>query len=131
MPASDLRLWQIDDETVELGGRDQLAAQPTVRLALTRSEFEHRLLVVRLGRRAIELVRLNIDMTGGAHHLAAALGNDAVDAVDDRRPHNAGAERHIEHFARPVRMYIGDFRHRFPIGWTQGKWVERGKRQPI
>src|SRR5438045_6666349 len=101
MPASDLRLWQIDDETVELGGRDQLAAQPAVWLALTRSEFKHRLLVVRLRRSAIELVRLHIDMARSAHHLAAALGNDAVDAVDDRRSHDARAERNIEHFARP------------------------------
>src|SRR5205807_698792 len=80
-PPSDLRLGQIDDQTVELGGDDQLAAQTAVRAALARSEFEHRLLVVRLCRGSAELVLLDIDVTGRAHHLAAAFGDNAVDAV--------------------------------------------------
>src|SRR5947209_20301522 len=105
----------MDDETVEFGGRDQLATQTAVRLALARSEFEHCLLVVGHRRGSLELVRLDINVAGGAHHLAAAFSDDAVDAVDDRCPHDTGPERNIEHFARPIEMNISDFGHGFPI----------------
>src|SRR6516162_2066418 len=66
-PPSDLRLGQVNDETVKFGCDDQLAAQTAVRPALARGEFEHRLFVVRLPRGLAELVFLDIDVTGGAH----------------------------------------------------------------
>src|SRR6516225_8536693 len=118
-PPSDLRLWQVDDETLEFWGDDQLAAQPAVRPALARGEFEHRLLVVRLRRRSAELLLLDIDVAGRAHHLAAAFGDDAVDAVQDRPPHHAGADRDVEHLPCPVGMNIRDLGHGLPIGWIR------------
>src|SRR6516162_5502761 len=118
-PPSHLRLWQVDDETLEFWGDDQLAAQPAVWPALARGEFKHRLLVVRLCRRSAELVFLDIDVTGGAHHLATAFGNDAVDAVEDRAAHHAGADRDIERLSRPVGVNIRDLGHRLPIGWIR------------
>src|SRR6516162_5382020 len=118
-PASDLCLGQIDDETVELGGDNQLAAQPAVRPALARGEFEHRLLVVRLCWRAAELVLLDIDMAGRAHHLAAAFGDDPVDAVEDRAAHHAGADGNIELCPCPGGMNIRDLGHLVPISWVR------------
>ena len=47
----------------------------TVRQALARSEFEHRLFVLGLCQRAAQLVILDIDMAASGQHLDAALAN--------------------------------------------------------
>src|SRR5579864_2036457 len=99
------------DEPLHLGAHHQLAAEPAVRAALAGGEFEHLVLGVLHLWSAGEIGLLDIDVAGGAHRRAAAFGDDAVDTVEDRGLHDAGADRHLQLVARPVGMDVNDLGH--------------------
>src|SRR5438874_4572468 len=90
---SGLGLRQIDDQPLHLRRYDELAGEAAVGPPRAGGAFEHRVLVGLHRGGLRQLVFADIDMAGGAHAGAAALGDDAVDPVKHRGLHDAGAFR--------------------------------------
>src|SRR3954453_5124193 len=113
-PAADrsaLALRNAHHETGERRLHLDLAGQPAVGQPLCGSAVEQRILVI---RHRIELRGpgvVDIDVAGGAHGIAAAFSNDAVDAIGQRRQHDAGAVLGLHALAAVVGMNEGDRRH--------------------
>src|SRR5262245_54617542 len=76
-PCSWLLLRRVHDEPVEVVGHRDLAGQPAGRAPVGHAEVEHGVLeVTRLTDPLGELGR-DVDVAGGARHVAAALPDDA------------------------------------------------------
>src|SRR2546421_663093 len=74
---SQLPVRQAEDQTIEIGGELDLAGQPAVGPPFGGGAVQQRVLIVAHGRQTGEPALVDIDMTSGAHGVAAAFRQDS------------------------------------------------------
>src|ERR1700738_4532277 len=108
---SNLPVRQAQHETVELCCQLDLAGQPAVRAALGGRTIKQRIFLVGHRRPPREPGFVDISVAGGAHGVAAAFGDDAIEAVLRGSQHGAFAVAGLDAFAGAVGKDEGDDRH--------------------
>src|SRR5687768_9864726 len=98
-------------QSLHRGSHDELTAEAAVGPALAGGAIEHLVLDGPELRRSGEVSLLDIDVAGGAHQRAAALGDDALYVVGEGGLHDAHADRDVEDITPAVGMNIGDLGH--------------------
>src|SRR3954452_1053592 len=109
---SVLAFRQADNKPVERLGHGDLAGQARIGLR-QRREAQHAGLLRARWRRTSGAKPgfIDIDMTGGAGALAAAIGVDTGDVVVDGAAHDRTPDRHLDKVLAPAMFDVGDFRH--------------------
>jgi len=85
----------VDHQAVERGRHVELATQTAIGFPGRRRGLEHRVLIFRGRFQKREELFLDVDVAGGALAIAAAFGDDAVDAVLHGAFHDGVAYRNI------------------------------------
>jgi len=98
------------DEAIERRLDLDLAGKPRGRLGLE-GEVEHVLFFGRALGQALEPRLVHIHVAGRAGARAAALGNDAGNAIADRGLHDGRADLGLDLMGGAVVLDVGDLRH--------------------
>src|SRR5436190_2038689 len=111
MPPSQLPVRQAEDQTIEIGGKLDLAGQAAVGLPFGGGAIQQRILIAAHGRQTGEPGLVDIDMAGGAHGVAAALRQDSAEIVARRGLHRAFARARLDLLPASVGMDEDDAWH--------------------
>src|SRR6266404_7243414 len=112
MPPSQLPVRQAEHQTIEIGGELDLAGQAAVGLPFGGGAVQQRVLIVAHGRQSREPGLVDIDVTGGAHGVAAAFGENSADVLPRRGLHRAFARARLDLLLASVGMDEGDAWHK-------------------
>ena len=90
-----LRRGRVDHQPIELRRHMELAAQAAVGFARRRRGLKHRVLILGHRLQPRQELFFDVDVASGALAVAAAFGDDPVDAVLDGAFHDSVADRNV------------------------------------